>query len=149
MNNSLKLELVFADNVANILGKHQLRPSGFCSLCSKHGIALDKSFLSRVFAYKMNFTISKVNLIASGIALLEPNIKPNELFIPNLLQKKSKESQKAINQGDFRNIIDTVVNDLIGMGWIKIASDIPIKVVNDYATNELKKFFLSIRKHSD
>jgi hypothetical protein len=124
-----KLERVFADNVMEILNRHGMRPAAFSALCKQNKLDIDKSFLSRLFSYQINFTITKVDLLLKGLQLLEP-VTASDLF--------SADQSQTRNEFTFveaEDVIGSVFVELFDLGWIKLNSEIPPRVIKEFFLN--------------
>lgn len=128
-----QLEKVFADNVMGILNRHSMRPAAFSALCKQEGLDIDKSFLSRLFSHQINFTITKIDSVVTGLRLLEP-VEASELF-----SKKNSESKKEknISLSEAEEVVASIFVELFDLDWIKLNSEIPPRVIKEFFLNRM------------
>ncbi|MEL4360935.1 hypothetical protein [Shewanella algae] len=130
------LTQVVSDNLADVMQKHQLRPSNIVDIAESIGADLNKTFMSRVLKGDHDFLMSKIDSLLSVLRTIEPGLQDHELFIPGIFRKE-RETRLTVEQ--LNHIASSMIIDLIDLNWVEIKEGVPVSVIGDYMASQLKK----------
>ena len=144
---------VVANNVKDLLAKHQIRAADLIRMSEEAGLDVNKTFLSRLTNTKadsnQDFLLSKIDSLISVIRSIEPDLHDHHLFIPNYFRPidKGMTSEQQVNPDNhitaiqLNDALREIIVDLKDMRWLDIKDDVPIHVVSDFTTAAIKKIF--------